>query len=232
MGRATGAGTWSGAPASGWPRPGPMSGSIKPFAQAAATNGVFIQGDSNYTVGAGPHFGLMLESQGSPESGFSFIAKFDIANTFTRDRHLFSARPRPWARRHRSVLLPQNFWQPGPDPELSGRPGLAAAEQSQHLRSTWATSTSSGGRSASNSNTHPHQREGRVAPSTIKASSSRQRSPSELDSSTHRQAKPGRSRTASPPGALDARRTRPGPRVRNFHKKRIAHQTDGFLMTI
>ena len=83
-------GAWSGAPASGWPRPGPMSGSIKPFAQAAATNGVFIQGTSNYTVGAGPHFGLELNARIS-RSGLSFIAKVDIADTFTRDRQLFAA---------------------------------------------------------------------------------------------------------------------------------------------
>ncbi|MGP0069767.1 MAG: hypothetical protein ACLQGP_39975 [Isosphaeraceae bacterium] len=62
----------------------------KPFSAAASTNGVFIQGDSNYTVGAGPHFGLALERKDLP-SGLSFIAKIDIADTFARDRQLFAA---------------------------------------------------------------------------------------------------------------------------------------------
>ena len=62
----------------------------KNFNEAAASNGVFIQGASNYTVGAGPHFGLALERKDLP-SGFSFIAKVDLADTFARDRQLFAA---------------------------------------------------------------------------------------------------------------------------------------------
>jgi hypothetical protein len=62
----------------------------KPFAQAAATNGVFIQGSSNYTVGAGPHFGVVVDRK-DLKSGLSFIAKLDIADPFTRVRQLFAA---------------------------------------------------------------------------------------------------------------------------------------------
>jgi hypothetical protein len=62
----------------------------KPFAQAASTNGVFIQGDSNYTVGAGPHFGAELDRR-DLRTGLSFVMKVDIADTFTRIRQLFAA---------------------------------------------------------------------------------------------------------------------------------------------
>jgi hypothetical protein len=62
----------------------------KPFAQAAATNGVFIQGTNNYTIGAGPHFGAQVERL-DPRTGISFIAKIDIADTFSRLRQMFAA---------------------------------------------------------------------------------------------------------------------------------------------
>jgi len=87
----------------------------QPFAQAAGTNGVFISGDQNYTVGAGPHFGLVLERKLS-QWGLSFVEKADIANTFTRERQQFSAaipvlNPNG-VPVHASYL--QNFWQQVP----------------------------------------------------------------------------------------------------------------------
>ncbi|HZW29189.1 MAG TPA: hypothetical protein VFF52_00675 [Isosphaeraceae bacterium] len=60
------------------------------FAEAAARGRAFIQGDSNYTVGAGPHFAVEVDRKDLP-SGFSFIMRFDIADTFTRVRQLFEA---------------------------------------------------------------------------------------------------------------------------------------------
>jgi hypothetical protein len=62
----------------------------KPFAEAATTNGVFIQGSSNYTVGAGPHFAVNVERTHLP-SGLQFIARLDIADTFSRTRQMFAA---------------------------------------------------------------------------------------------------------------------------------------------
>src|SRR5262249_30087960 len=62
----------------------------KPFTQAAATNGVFTAFNSNYTVGAGPHFGLELDRK-VPQWGLSFVMRLDIANTFTRVRQRYSA---------------------------------------------------------------------------------------------------------------------------------------------
>ncbi len=60
------------------------------FARAAASTGVFSAGASNYTVGAGPHFGVELNRMDLP-SGFTFITRLDIADTFTRERQLYSA---------------------------------------------------------------------------------------------------------------------------------------------
>jgi hypothetical protein len=87
----------------------------KPFAQAAGTNGVFAASDSNYTVGAGPHFGVELDRK-VPQSGLSFVMKLDIANTFTRVRQRYSATT--------TTLTPagvpahghytENFWQQVP----------------------------------------------------------------------------------------------------------------------
>ncbi len=87
----------------------------KPFAAAAATNGVFIQGDSNYTVGAGPHFGLEINRRDLP-TGLTFVAKMDIADTFTRVRQEFAASTTTLT----SAGLPlrgsytQNFWNQVP----------------------------------------------------------------------------------------------------------------------
>src|SRR5262249_48125466 len=87
----------------------------KPFAQAAGTNGVFAASDSNYTVGAGPHFGVELDRK-VPQSGLSFVLKLDIANTFTRVRQRYSATTTPLtpagvpAHGHYT----ENFWQQVP----------------------------------------------------------------------------------------------------------------------
>jgi len=86
-----------------------------PFATAAATNGVFVNGLSNYTVGAGPHFGLALIRR-FPQSGLSFVAKADLANTFTRERQSFYAATTTLS----AAGVPlrggynQNFWQQVP----------------------------------------------------------------------------------------------------------------------
>jgi hypothetical protein len=87
----------------------------KPFPQAAATNGVFIQGDSNYTVGAGPHFGVEINRRDVP-TGLMFVAKLDIADTFTRVRQDFQAStttlyPNGAPQR---VAFTQNFWNQVP----------------------------------------------------------------------------------------------------------------------
>jgi hypothetical protein len=83
----------------------------KPFADAAATNGVFIQGSSNYTVGAGPHFGVVMDRK-DVNTGLSFIMKFDIADTFTRIRQLFGTASTTLTASGAPVrgAFTQNFW--------------------------------------------------------------------------------------------------------------------------
>lgn len=82
-------------------------------ARAAAGTGVVNQQTSNYTVGAGPHFGLQLDRK-FPASGFSLVGRFDIANTFTRERQLFSATTlNPSGGIARSAWT-ENFWQQVP----------------------------------------------------------------------------------------------------------------------
>jgi hypothetical protein len=91
------------------------SQALEPFERAAAGNGVVAQQFSNYTVGAGPHFGLELDRK-FPESGLAFVMKLDIANTFTRVRQLFSASTAtsiPAGMAERGVFT-QNFWQQVP----------------------------------------------------------------------------------------------------------------------
>jgi hypothetical protein len=85
------------------------------FAEAASGKGVFIAGASNYTVGAGPHFGLELDRR-FPKSGLALVMKLDIANTFTRERQLFAAATTtltPAGVPERGVFT-QNFWQQVP----------------------------------------------------------------------------------------------------------------------
>jgi hypothetical protein len=87
----------------------------KPFDEAAATNRVFIQGDSNYTVGAGPHFGLAVDRKDIP-TGLSFVMKLDIADTFTRVRQLFAASTTTIGAdgRPERGAFTQNFWNQVP----------------------------------------------------------------------------------------------------------------------
>ena len=61
----------------------------KPFGMAATSNRVFIQGDNNFQIGAGPHFGAQVERL-DPETGIFLVTKFDIADTFSRIRHMFA----------------------------------------------------------------------------------------------------------------------------------------------
>ncbi len=85
------------------------------FSRAALDRGVFIAGDSNYTVGNGPHFRLELDRK-FPQSGFSFITKLDIANTFTRESQLFAASTTALngAGVPAHGVFTQNFWQQVP----------------------------------------------------------------------------------------------------------------------
>ena len=96
--------------------------------QGRSGTGIVSEQDSNYTVGAGPHVGLMLDRK-FPASGFSFIAKFDIANTFTRERDLFSATNTSG---NRSVFT-QNYWQQVPILNYQLGVGWQPPSQSQHL---------------------------------------------------------------------------------------------------
>jgi hypothetical protein len=87
----------------------------QPFARAGATHGLFIAGDSNYTVGAGPHFGIQVQRTARP-SGLSFIMRLDIADTFTRVHQLFDASSTtltPAGLPARGVAT-QRFWQQVP----------------------------------------------------------------------------------------------------------------------
>jgi hypothetical protein len=87
----------------------------EPFQRAATGHGVFITGNSNYTVGNGPHFGVAL-NRIFPASGFSFVTKLDIANEFTRVRSLFSASTTTLnaAGTPERGNFTQNFWQQVP----------------------------------------------------------------------------------------------------------------------
>ena len=82
-------------------------------ARASSGTGVIDAATSNYTVGAGPHFGLQLSRGFLNAPGLSFVGRIDIADTFTRERQLYSA----------TVLTPggnvtgnytTNFWQEVP----------------------------------------------------------------------------------------------------------------------
>jgi hypothetical protein len=84
-------------------------------ARAAAGTGVFATDVSNYTVGAGPHVGVELDRK-FPVSGLSFVMRFDIANTFTRVRQLYSASTTALnsAGVPERGLYTSNFWQQVP----------------------------------------------------------------------------------------------------------------------
>jgi hypothetical protein len=91
------------------------SRSTLPFAQAAAGTGVFAQSASSYTVGAGPHFGVEVDRK-VPESGLMFVLRADIANTFTRERQLFTASTTNLSATGQPDLgqHTDNFWQQVP----------------------------------------------------------------------------------------------------------------------
>jgi hypothetical protein len=85
------------------------------FGNAAAGTGVFIAGDSNYTVGAGPHFGLVVDRK-NPQNGLSLVLKLDVANTFTRVQQQFAAATtmlNAVGQPQRGIFT-QNFWQQVP----------------------------------------------------------------------------------------------------------------------
>jgi hypothetical protein len=83
----------------------------KPFDTAAATNHVFIQGDNNFQIGAGPHFGAQVERL-DPRTGITFVAKIDIADTFSRIRQMFAASTTTLTPSGAPVrgAFGQNFW--------------------------------------------------------------------------------------------------------------------------
>jgi hypothetical protein len=87
---------------------------IQPF-DRVAPGGVFEQTSSNYTVGAGPHFALVIDRK-FPASGLSAVMKLDFANTFTRERQLFTASLATLTASgapERAIFM-QNFWQQVP----------------------------------------------------------------------------------------------------------------------
>jgi hypothetical protein len=87
----------------------------EPFARAAAGSGVYAAGFNNYTVGAGPHFGVGLDRK-DPKSGLSFVVKLDIANTFTRVKSRFFASTTALTPSGQPVRgsFSQDFWQQVP----------------------------------------------------------------------------------------------------------------------
>jgi hypothetical protein len=88
---------------------------FKPFAKAAASNGVFAEHVSNYVLGAGPHFGVEVNRRALP-SGVTFLTRLDIADTFTRIRQLYSATTTalsPGGYPARGAAT-SNFWQQVP----------------------------------------------------------------------------------------------------------------------
>ena len=61
----------------------------EPFDVAAAGSGIFAAGTVNFTVGAGPHFGIQV-AHNFTQPGLSFLSNLDIAETFTRIKQVFS----------------------------------------------------------------------------------------------------------------------------------------------
>ena len=100
----------------------------QPFGRAAAGKGVFIAGNSDYTVGNGPHFGsssiASSPSPGSRSSPSSISPTTSRATlSLRREYHDLEWRRRAAARRIYLESLEQC-----PDLEFPGRSGLAAAE--------------------------------------------------------------------------------------------------------
>ncbi|MGZ3387927.1 MAG: hypothetical protein ACXVB5_23910 [Isosphaeraceae bacterium] len=78
---------------------------------AAAGNGVYAARTVNYTVGAGPHFGVALDHNFA-QPGLSFLTKIDFADTFSRVRQRFSVATTsltPAGQPSRGELL-DHFW--------------------------------------------------------------------------------------------------------------------------
>jgi len=84
----------------------------EPFSVAAAGNGVYAARTLNYTVGAGPHFGIQIDHKWN-ETGLSFVSRLDIADTFSRVRQRFSVATTtltPAGKPSKGEAL-EHFWQ-------------------------------------------------------------------------------------------------------------------------
>ena len=88
---------------------------IQPFDVAAAGTGLWAARTVNYTVGAGPHFGIAIDHK-FDQTGLSFVSSLDIADTFSRVRQRFSVATTsltPAGQPSRGVLL-DRFWSEVP----------------------------------------------------------------------------------------------------------------------
>ena len=114
---------------------------------AAAGNGVYAARTVNYTVGAGPHFGVALDYNFA-QSGLSFLTNLDIADTFTCIRQRFSTATTtltPAGRPAKGEFQESFFWNEVPI--LNFKAGLGYQPPNHpniHLYA--ATCTSSGGK--------------------------------------------------------------------------------------
>ena len=87
----------------------------QPFNVAAAGTGLWAARTVNYTVGAGPHFGIAIDHK-FEQTGLSFVSSLDIADTFSRVRQRFSVATTsstPAGQPSRGVLL-DRFWSEVP----------------------------------------------------------------------------------------------------------------------
>ena len=92
----------------------------EPFKVAAAGNGVYAARTVNYTVGAGPHFGVALDYNFA-QPGLSFLTNLDIADTFTCIRQRFSTATTtltPAGRPAKGEFQESFFLERGSNPEL------------------------------------------------------------------------------------------------------------------
>jgi len=119
----------------------------EPFKVAAAGNGVYAARTVNYTVGAGPHFGVALDYNFA-QPGLSFLTNLDIADTFTCIRQRFSTATTtltPAGRPAKGEFQESFFWNEVPI--LNFKAGLGYQPPNHpniHLYA--ATCTSSGGK--------------------------------------------------------------------------------------
>ena len=120
----------------------------EPFKVAAAGNGVYAARTVNYTVGAGPHFGVALDYNFA-QPGLSFLTNLDIADTFTCIRQRFSTATTtltPAGRPAKGEFQESFFWNEVPilnfyKPAWDTSPQIIPTSTS-----TRATCTSSGGK--------------------------------------------------------------------------------------